>query len=50
MTRDADEAARVLGAHISKRMDQIQDAVRHGISNIYMEGSEAISARIIEGA
>lgn len=50
LDRDADEAARVLGAHISKRMDQVQDAVRHGISSIYMEGSEDISARIIEEA
>ncbi|WP_209599436.1 GntR family transcriptional regulator [Ruegeria sp. HKCCSP351] len=48
MDRNADEAARVLGAHISKRMDQVQDAVRHGISNIYMEGSDDISTRIIE--
>ena len=50
LDRDADEAARVLCAHITKRMDQVQDAVRHGISNIYMEGSEDISARIIEEA
>ncbi|WP_282119401.1 GntR family transcriptional regulator [Ruegeria atlantica] len=50
LDRDADDAARVLGAHISKRMDQVQDAVRHGISSIYMEGSEDISARIIEEA
>lgn len=48
LERDADEAARVLGAHIAKRMDQVQDAVRHGISSIYMEGSQNISARIIE--
>ncbi|MCG7521861.1 GntR family transcriptional regulator [Ruegeria sp. Ofav3-42] len=50
LNRDADEAARVLSAHITKRMDQVQDAVRHGISNIYMKGSEDISARIIEEA
>lgn len=45
--RDADAAAAALGRHIVKRMDQVQDAVRHGISNIYMEGSDDISARII---
>lgn len=45
--RDADAAAEALGRHIVKRMDQVQDAVRHGISNIYMEGSDDISARII---
>ncbi len=50
LARDADEAARVLGNHISKRMDQVQDTVRHGISNIYMEGSEDISTQIIEEA
>ncbi|WP_368040266.1 GntR family transcriptional regulator [Ruegeria atlantica] len=48
MDRDADEAARVLSAHISKRMDQVQESVRHGISSIYMEGPEEISARVIE--
>lgn len=50
LERNADEAARVLGAHIAKRMDQVQDAVRQGISSIYMEGSEVISTRIIEEA
>ncbi len=48
LDRDPNEAARVLGAHIARRMDQVQDAVRHGISSIYMDGSEDISARIIE--
>ena len=50
LDRDADEAARVLAAHITKRMDQVQDAVRHGITSIYMEGAEDISTRIIEEA
>ncbi len=50
LDRDADAAARALSAHIAKRMDQVQDAVRHGITSIYMEGSEDISARIIEEA
>ncbi|MBO9447541.1 GntR family transcriptional regulator [Ruegeria sp. R14_0] len=50
LERNADEAVRVLGAHIAKRMDQVQDAVRHGISSIYMEGSQNIAARIIEEA
>lgn len=50
MDRDAATAAEVLGRHITKRMDQVQDAVRQGISNIYMEGSEDISTRIIEEA
>ncbi|WP_299669333.1 GntR family transcriptional regulator [uncultured Ruegeria sp.] len=50
MDRDPDEAAHILGAHINKRMDQVQDAVRHGISSIYMEGSDKISTRIIQEA
>lgn len=50
LDRNAEEAARVLGAHITKRMDQVQEAVRYGISSIYMEGSDDISGRIIEEA
>ncbi|WP_171207848.1 MULTISPECIES: GntR family transcriptional regulator [unclassified Ruegeria] len=50
IARDADSAAQVMGAHIAKRMDQVQEAVRHGISSIYMDGPEGISSRIIEDA
>ncbi|CAD0183475.1 Carbon starvation induced regulator [Ruegeria sp. THAF57] len=50
LERNADEAARIMGAHISKRMDQVQDAVRQGISSIYMEGPDEIATRIIEEA
>ncbi|WP_299989270.1 GntR family transcriptional regulator [uncultured Ruegeria sp.] len=50
MDRDPGAAAHILGAHINKRMDQVQDAVRHGISSIYMEGSDKISTRIIQEA
>lgn len=50
LDRNAEGAACVLGAHIAKRMDQVQEAVRQGISSIYMEGSDVISARIIEEA
>lgn len=50
MSRNADEASNILGGHIVKRMDQVQEAVRHGISNIYMDGSDEISTRIIEEA
>ncbi|MBT8458803.1 MAG: GntR family transcriptional regulator [Boseongicola sp.] len=50
MDRDAELSARILGSHIAKRMDQVQEAVRHGISNIYMDGTDEISDRIIEGA
>jgi len=50
LDRNADDAARILGAHIAKRMDQAQEAVRQGISSIYMEGSDVISTRIIAEA
>ncbi|NNJ75900.1 MAG: GntR family transcriptional regulator [Anderseniella sp.] len=50
MDRDAELSARILGSHIAKRMDQVQEAVRHGISNIYMDGTDEISDRIIEEA
>lgn len=50
LDRDQDTAAQALAAHISRRMDQVQEAVRQGISSIYMEGSETISTRIIEEA
>ncbi len=50
LDRNENDAARILGAHITKRMDQVQEAVRQGISSIYMEGSDVISTRIIEEA
>ncbi|WP_171239532.1 GntR family transcriptional regulator [Ruegeria sp. HKCCA5491] len=50
LERNTDEAARIMGAHISRRMDQVQDAVRQGISSIYMEGPDEIATRIIEEA
>ncbi len=50
LERDAETAATTMNTHIAKRMDQVQDAVRQGISTIYMEGSEGISTRIIEEA
>ena len=31
-------------------MDQVQEAVRHGISSIYMDGSDTIATRIVEEA
>jgi len=47
--RDADLAATVMGAHIAKRMDQITDAVRHGISSIYMDQPGALADRMLSG-
>lgn len=48
--RDGHRAANILGRHIDKRMDQVQEAVRHGISSIYMDGADDVASRIIEEA
>ncbi len=48
--RDADVAAGVMTTHISRRMDQVVDAVKEGISSIYMAGAAELAGRIIEDA
>jgi len=48
--RDADRAEDILSAHITRRMDQVVDAVREGLSNIYMSGSEELTRRVIQEA
>lgn len=50
LLRDGDLAAQILQDHITKRMDEITEAVRHGISNIYMEGADALSDQIFQEA
>ncbi len=50
LARDEAEAAAVMAQHIERRMDQVVDAVREGISNIYMEGSAALAGRVLEDA
>ena len=46
--RDADGAARLMQAHIGKRMDQIVAAVKEGYSSIYLPGDEAMFERRLE--
>lgn len=50
--RDADRAAELVRRHIEKRMDQVTDVVREGISNIYMNSAAELSAQLLveEGA
>lgn len=48
MARDADEAARIMLAHISKHMDEIVASVKEGYSSIYMPGSDDILDRSLE--
>lgn len=50
LARDDAEAAAVMAQHIERRMDQVVDAVREGISSIYLEGSEALAGRVLEDA
>lgn len=45
--RDADTAADTINTHIGRRMDQITEAVRHGISNIYMDQPGALAEQVI---
>lgn len=47
--RDGDRAAQEMRLHIEKRMDQILSSVREGIANIYMDGSEVLSERVLDG-
>ncbi|MDU8942498.1 GntR family transcriptional regulator [Ovoidimarina sediminis] len=45
LARDGVGAAALMERHITRRMDQVMDAVREGISHIYMDGSDALAAR-----
>lgn len=46
--RDATRAVEVMTAHISRRMDQVVDAVKEGYSSIYMTGPDELPGRRIE--
>ncbi len=45
--RNANKAARLLGEHIEKRMDQILESVRAGIANIYLDGGEMVQDQLL---
>ncbi|WP_137699381.1 GntR family transcriptional regulator [Marimonas lutisalis] len=45
--RNANKAARLLGEHIEKRMDQILASVREGIANIYLDGGEVLQDQVL---
>eukprot|EP00903_Cladosiphon_okamuranus_P002012 g2010.t1 len=47
LARDAKTAASAMRDHISRRMDQINDAVSKGISNIFMDRTDALTGRIL---
>lgn len=47
LARDAETAASAMRDHISRRMDQINDAVSKGISNIFMDRTDALTGRIL---
>ncbi len=48
VARREDRAADAMSTHIARRMDQVIDAVKEGISNIYMAGSEELFSRVLE--
>lgn len=45
--REAEAASRAMRDHISRRMDQIEDAVSKGISNIYLDQTDALTGRVL---
>ena len=45
--RNANKAARHLGEHIEKRMDQILASVRAGIASIYLDGGEMVQDQVL---
>lgn len=45
LARDGPAAEALMERHITRRMDQVVDAVREGISHIYLDGSDALAAR-----
>ena len=48
--RDADTAGDILSDHISRRMDQVTEAVKEGLSNIYMAGPDELMSRVLQEA
>lgn len=50
LRRDVDAATRALSGHIESRRAQLTDAVREGITNIYMEPGGALAARVLTEA
>ncbi len=47
IARDEVKAASILGDHISKRMDEVIDVVRQGISTIYMNTIDDLSEMVL---
>ncbi|KAA0916317.1 GntR family transcriptional regulator [Aquicoccus porphyridii] len=45
--RNANKAARHLGEHIEKRMDQILASVRAGIASIYLDGGDMVQDQVL---
>ena len=48
IARDPDAAVKELSRHIVHRKDQVVDAVRTGISSIYLDGAAALSEQVLE--
>ena len=50
MRRNADRAGDLLSDHISRRLDQVVEAVKEGISSIYMGGPDELMSRVVEAS
>ncbi|WP_415715875.1 GntR family transcriptional regulator [Roseibium sp.] len=48
LARDEDAAVKAMRDHITRRFDQINDAVSKGISNIFMDQTDALTGRILK--
>ena len=48
LKRDSETAAATLEGHIAKRMDQVVDAVKEGISTIYMDSAHNLADSLVE--
>ena len=49
IARDENLASQRMSGHITRRMDQVIDAVKEGIGHIYMGEAESVSRRMISG-
>ena len=49
IARDAEQATAIITSHVGKRMDQVTDVVREGISALYMDPDADLSQEILPG-
>lgn len=47
LARDSEAAINAMRDHISRRLDQVKEAVSKGISSIYMDQTDALTGRVL---